>query len=733
MKADFFIEKLEQQGIDAFYGVPDSLLKSICAYITDHADCRHNIITANEGNAIGMACGHFLATGRPALVYMQNSGQGNCVNPLLSLMDEDVYSIPVLLLVGWRGEPGTKDEPQHVKQGKVTLPLLETMGIAYAVLSSSEAEAQKQIEAACDYMHKHSKPYALVVRKGTFEPYSLQNKRRNSAEMSREEAICTVASMLSQDDIIISTTGQISRELYEYREREGESHRADFLTVGGMGHASSIAMGVAINRPERRVICLDGDGAMLMHLGASALIGTAELPNLRHIVLNNSAHDSVGGQPTVANKLNLGKMACACGYKFYRKAETAAELTDFLPEFLSVGGAAMLEIIVSCGSRSDLGRPKEKPVENKEILMRFAEEGKSIIAPGAFSELRRLVEVNHWRSILLFCSERCQQKHGEQLRAYLEGCEVVLYSAISPNPTAEDVNAALACNFKRPDAIVALGGGSTIDFAKLYRAAVDNAIDIKAYFNNNRPLIRKTPMVAIPTTAGTGSEVTRFAVVYIDSNKYSLDSPAVMPDYALVDSELMVDAPAYLKASCGMDALAQAIEGYWSRGATADSDAYALRAIELCRDALATFVNTKETGSAAAMAEASCLAGKCISITRTTAAHALSYKITQDYGIPHGHAVALSLPGLAELHYNNAEIASTLRNKMQKLAEILGVQNGDFRKWFSELYRNIGLVYSTNELGITSIRSIASAVNTDRLANNPLKLTPDELIRVFFD
>lgn len=733
MKADFFISALRHEGIDSYYGVPDSLLKNLCAYITDSTDAKHHIITANEGNAIGLACGHYLATARPAMVYMQNSGQGNCVNPLLSLMDEEVYSIPVLLLIGWRGEPGVKDEPQHAKQGKLTLKLMDTMGIEYAILSPDEKEAEKQIEAACSYMRQHSRPFALIVRKNTFEPYTLQTKRLNRAKMSREEAICTVATALDDDDLIISTTGQISRELYEHRERSKGSHQADFLTVGAMGHASSIAMGMALSRPERRVICMDGDGAMLMHLGALGIIGNAQLPNLRHIVFNNAAHDSVGGQPTVADNVDIRQLALACGYSAYFKADTIDELAQVMPRFLAASGTALLEIAVACGSRSDLGRPKEKPCENKEIFMRFAEEGKGYVYPGAFSELNRLITQNGWKKLLLFCTNRCASQLGESLGAQLQGCEVTRYSAITPNPTVEDVACALASIQQGADAIIAIGGGSVIDFAKLYRAARDNHIDIEQYFKAPRALIRKTPLIAIPTTAGTGSEATRFAVVYLNGEKYSLDAAAVMPDYALVDSRLMAAAPSYLKAACGMDAFCQAIEGYWAKGATSESDILALKAIRLCRDAITDFVRTESEEPATAMAKASYLAGKCISITRTTAAHALSYKITQQYGIPHGHAVALSLPGLAEFHYNNAEENSRLHEKMQTLADILGINNGGFREWFAALYSNIGLTYSTKELNISPLQDITSAVNTDRLANNPLPLTEQQLQNVFFE
>lgn len=731
MQAKSFIEQLQANGIDAYYGVPDSLLKNICAYITDYADASHHIITANEGNAIGLACGHYLATARPALVYMQNSGQGNCVNPLLSLMDGDVYSIPVLLLIGWRGEPGVKDEPQHLKQGKVTLTLLESMAIEYTILSPDECEAQQQIATACTYMQQQKKPYALVVRKGTFEAYSLQNKRAVAAEMRREEAICLVAEQLNESDIIVATTGQISRELYEHRSRCQASHQSDFLTVGGMGHASSIAMGIALQKPERQIICMDGDGALIMHMGAMGIIGNSGLQNLKHIVFNNSAHDSVGGQPTIAERLNIGRIASSCGYTAVYKANTKEELLQIMPEFSAHKGIALLEIAVQCGARSDLGRPKERPTENKKAFMNFVEEGCARIRPGAANEISHLIEARGWQRVLLFSTERCFQENQELIKAQLQGVTFSRYSAITPNPAAEDVQEAVkSINFKA-DTILAIGGGSVIDFAKLYRASIDNNINILSYFKDKTPLIRKTPLLAVPTTAGTGSEATRFAVVYINGEKYSLDAPAVMPDYAIVDSNLMCSAPTRLKASCGMDAFAQAIEGFWAQGATEESDRYAKLAISLCRDNLVNFVNSKNSHAAAAMAKASYLAGKCISIARTTAAHALSYKITQLYGIPHGHAVALSLPGLAELHHTRSDKASLLSNKMTELVKLLKIEGSSFCQYFKELYSLIGLEYRISALGIKSITEIASTVNLERLSNNPLMLNQKDLESVF--
>ncbi len=732
MQVQNFVRQLNSHGITAYYGVPDSLLKDFCAYVS-HQSAHHSHVTAaNEGNAIGLACGHYLATGLPALVYMQNSGLGNCVNPLLSLLDEEVYSIPALLLIGWRGEPGIKDEPQHAKQGKITLSLLETMGIEYRILSSDETEARQQIDYACDQLNQQRKPFALIARKNVFGPFPRVESITSTAELTREQAVKEIAAALHDSDLVVSTTGQLSRELYEFRTASNLPHRSDFLTVGGMGHASSIALGIAMNRPERRVICMDGDGALLMHMGAAAIIGQSAARNMRHIVFNNAAHDSVGGQPTVADKLQLQEIATACGYQAFYQVSTPAELKQILPHFLNRDLRSMLEVKVRCGARPDLGRPNEIPTENKKSFMDFAEEGRSYVYPGAIQELRRIIDTNGWHRVLLFTTKGRLASTDNVILPLLRDTELTTYTDISPNPTAEEVETALSLLTEKYDAIIALGGGSCIDFAKLYRAASDNCIGIREHFRKNTVLIRQTPLIAIPTTAGTGSEATRFAVVYLDGEKYSLDAPAVMPDYALVDSSLMAAAPAYLKASCGMDAMAQAIEGFWAKGATSDSDTYAKEAIRLCRDHLIDFVNNTDTSAAAHIAKASWLAGKCISIARTTAAHALSYKVTQLYGVPHGHAVALSLPGLAEFHALHAQEGSVLEAKMKWLTHTLNSSASELRNWFHALYADIHLPYRLNELGIKSATELASGVNTARLANNPMPLSKEQM-EVLFD
>ena len=371
IRPQYFIDTLAAHGIDFFAGVPDSLLKNVCAYISDHLDAGHNIITANEGGAVGLAAGYHLATGKIGCVYMQNSGEGNTINPLASLTDKDVYSIPVLLLIGWRGRPGVHDEPQHVKQGKVTLSLLDTMGIGYAVLSKDETEAGEQIAQAVARMKSTNEVYALVVEKDTFDTYTLRHSRLNDLTLSREEAIQTVAASLGAQDVIVSTTGMISRELFEYRTARGESHERDFLTVGSMGHASQIALGIALEKPGRRVWCFDGDGAVIMHMGGMAIVAEKAPRNYVHVVFNNGAHDSVGGQPTVGLDIDLCSVAKALGYKAAFSADNKDDLDVLLREVKHVDGPLLIQVRVKKGNRQDLGRPSTTPVQNKEALMAF--------------------------------------------------------------------------------------------------------------------------------------------------------------------------------------------------------------------------------------------------------------------------------------------------------------------------------------------------------------------------
>ena len=359
-----FYDALVAEGLDLFAGVPDSLLKNLCACVFDCAPAERNIITANEGNAVGIACGYHVATGRAGVVYMQNSGEGNIVNPLLSIADPDVYSIPMLLVIGWRGEPGVHDEPQHVKQGKVTCTLLETMGVPYEVL---DAEAWRgQLDGLLSSMREGSRPVAAVVRKGLFGAYPFAAED-NGAPMSREEALEVVLGCLGEDDLVVSTTGKTSREVFEIRERRGQGHANDFLTVGGMGHTSSIAFGMALGC-EADVWCIDGDGSLLMHMGAFPVMAQNAPENFKYVLNNNGAHESVGGQPTVGQRIDVCGILRASGFEEVLEAAVPEEIEAGM-EALRAGGRRALVICTHQGSRADLGRPTTTPQENKRAMM----------------------------------------------------------------------------------------------------------------------------------------------------------------------------------------------------------------------------------------------------------------------------------------------------------------------------------------------------------------------------
>ena len=366
-----FYDTLTENGVSFFAGVPDSLLKNVCAYITDHADKQNNIIAANEGSAIGLAVGHYLATNEIPMVYMQNSGIGNAVNPLLSLADELVYSIPVLLVIGWRGEPGVPDEPQHLKQGLVTLELLDAMKMPYVILSDKDDEAARQTERIISDCRETSKPHAIVIRKDTFGKYALKNKSINNNPLSREAAMKIAANQIPAGGIIVSTTGKLSRELYEYRDATNRTHESDFLTVGSMGHSSSIALGIALSKPERPVYCFDGDGAFIMHMGALGNIGNQAPKNFVHVLFNNGVHESVGAQPTLGFEIQATAIAKACGYTQTTSVITEEEIIAAFTATAAQKGPTFIEIKVGIDSRDNLGRPKTSPQENKESFMKF--------------------------------------------------------------------------------------------------------------------------------------------------------------------------------------------------------------------------------------------------------------------------------------------------------------------------------------------------------------------------
>ena len=377
MDAAMLLDACREAGIDFFTGVPDSQLKGLCdtLYARYGVAGAEHIVAANEGNAIGLCAGHYLATGRPALCYMQNSGLGNAVNPLASLMDGKVYGLPCLLVIGWRGEPGVHDEPQHVKQGEITLGQLELMDIPYFILDKAmdEAAFRAQFARLTEAMAQ-GRVAAMVVRKGALT-CSARPDYQNGRAMTRETAAEVIVREAGARDVFVSTTGKLSRELFEIRERLGQGHEKDFLTVGSMGHASSIALAIALARPDRRVWCLDGDGAALMHLGAMHVIGQRRPVNLLHVVINNAAHETVGGMPVCEGGLDVSAAARAAGYPAVYRADSPETLADALRSAQDCGSLALVEVMCAGGARADLGRTTTTPRENRDALMRFIREG----------------------------------------------------------------------------------------------------------------------------------------------------------------------------------------------------------------------------------------------------------------------------------------------------------------------------------------------------------------------
>ncbi len=359
-------------GSDFYTGVPDSQLRALCDYLMARygIDPKHHIIAANEGNCTALAAGYHLATGKVPVVYMQNSGEGNIINPVASLMNDKVYAIPCVFIVGWRGEPGVHDEPQHIYQGEVTLRLLEDMDIAHFVISKETTEdALAAKMAEFKGILETGKQVAFVVKKGALA-FDGQVKYENSNAMVREDIIRHIVEHTGNDPIV-STTGKASRELFEIRAARGEGHEKDFLTVGSMGHASSIALGIALQKPDKKIWIIDGDGAALMHLGAMAVIGANAPQNIVHIVINNSAHETVGGMPTVAGKIDIVEIAKGCGYPAAVSVDSFEQLDAALEHAKNSHCLRLIEVKCSIGARADLGRPTTTAKENKTHFMDF--------------------------------------------------------------------------------------------------------------------------------------------------------------------------------------------------------------------------------------------------------------------------------------------------------------------------------------------------------------------------
>ncbi len=367
-----FIRAVETLGVDCYAGVPDSQLKALCDTLYDsYGVGDSHLVAANEGAAVGFAAGHYLATGKPALVYMQNSGIGNAVNPICSLINDRVYAIPVVFVIGWRGEPGVHDEPQHVFQGQITLDLLKVLDImAFVITKETTYEEFTAMLNESKPVIAAGKSVAFVIKKGGLST-AVKPGYLNGYPLTREQIVSKIVSQAKEGDIFVSTTGKLSRELFEIREALKQSHKYDFLTVGSMGHSLMIAYAIARQKKERRICCLDGDGAVLMHTGSMAVVGAGKPENLIHVVINNEAHETVGGMPTVASKVNFVDLALASAYAVAYRAETEAELDDVLKTAYTARGPVFIEVKANLVSRADLGRPTTSPVENKDSFMSY--------------------------------------------------------------------------------------------------------------------------------------------------------------------------------------------------------------------------------------------------------------------------------------------------------------------------------------------------------------------------
>jgi phosphonopyruvate decarboxylase len=363
-----FLDELKIKDFNFITGVPDSLLKNFIKAIDDSFLSENHVIAANEGNAIALAAGHYISTNCPSIVYLQNSGLGNAINPLVSLTDDKVYSIPMMLMIGWRGEPGTKDEPQHLKQGQITEELLDILSIPYFKINSFTKIAEV-LNIAFNKMNEISSPVALLVSQDTFETVKFEIENNDFKLMSREPAIEEILSLLPSNSLVVSTTGMASREVFEIREKKLQNHDQDFLTVGSMGHASSIALMIAKNLPSRLVVCIDGDGSVIMHMGSLGVIGQSNSRKFLHILLNNGSHDSVGGQPTVGHKVDFQSIAASSGYLNSSFANDIGTLKTEINRLKFLSGPNFLEVQVKKGARSDLGRPNLSPKENLANFM----------------------------------------------------------------------------------------------------------------------------------------------------------------------------------------------------------------------------------------------------------------------------------------------------------------------------------------------------------------------------
>ena len=353
IKTEEFISFLTKKKINFFCGVPDSTLNSFLNALSIKK--KKNVIAPNEGGAVALAMGYYLKTKKIPLVYMQNLGLGNATDPLTSLCAPEVYSIPMVLLIGWRGNPHMKDEPQHLVTGKNTLNILKLFKIKTVIIRSNKSF--KSIGKIINHSQKFKKIVAIVVPPGIFSKLSVKVKKSNLP--IRSNVIEKILRSVKKNTRIISTIGFSSREFFQVKKEKKIKNGKLFLMVGGMGHASATSLGVHLNSGKNEVICVDGDGAFLMHMGNVATAGVYAKKNFKYILFDNNAHESTGVQPTISNKINFKKIASGFGFKKVYELKTKKDVENKLSKIMKLTQPTFIRIVVATGTFKKLERPKD--------------------------------------------------------------------------------------------------------------------------------------------------------------------------------------------------------------------------------------------------------------------------------------------------------------------------------------------------------------------------------------
>ena len=363
MKPGIFVTTLEDAGFSPFMGIPCSVLKPLLDYIADGNCSTRNYLCSSEGDAMGLAAG-FSLSGKLPVVYMQNDGYGNAINPLSSLLL--LYKLPVLLLISWRGEPGAKDAPQHAVMGSVILSLLDTFEIPYIVLDNEERNLKDSVTRAKNHCMAESKPFAFVIRKGYFDRYNASISQSNTMLNRRLEYIRLLSAKLQPNDVLLGTTGFAGREMYQI-----VTHKGKFYMMGSMGCLASLGLAIALEQPDKRIILLDGDGAILMKMGALATVGYHRPSNLIHICFDNRSYESTGGQPTLSTTVDLRAVAKACGYTTVHNIKTTGEFEAMWNNEAKYPKPHFLHIEINPGTEEELARPSISPEEMRDCFRAF--------------------------------------------------------------------------------------------------------------------------------------------------------------------------------------------------------------------------------------------------------------------------------------------------------------------------------------------------------------------------